>query len=50
MIDLGTLPGGDQSTAHGINENGEVIGDSYLASSEDIHCVPVGTAGFDSRA
>lgn len=39
MTDLGTLPGGDGSRAYGINENGQAVGGSYLASSEDIHAV-----------
>jgi probable HAF family extracellular repeat protein len=34
MIDLGTLPGGAHSSAHGINRHGQIAGASGTASGE----------------
>jgi probable HAF family extracellular repeat protein len=35
VIDLGTLPGDDNSVAHGINNAGQVVGSSVLPGSSD---------------
>jgi probable HAF family extracellular repeat protein len=36
MTDLGTLPGDDHSAAHGISDNGQVVGESSKSSYPDI--------------
>jgi len=35
MIDLGTLPGTDISAAYGINDHGEIVGESYSSKAPD---------------
>jgi CSLREA domain-containing protein len=37
MIDLGTLPGGDSSTAYDINDSGQVVGESDIGGSPGNH-------------
>jgi probable HAF family extracellular repeat protein len=38
IIDLGTL-GGDESLAHNINDNGQIVGSAYTASGESNGCL-----------